>query len=76
MELCLTLCASQDGKGCGGEWIHGYVRISMAESLHCSPEPVTALLTSYNPIKNVLGVKKKKNLNNKKFRLNTFLIFY
>ena len=40
----------------GGEWIHIY----LAESLHCSPGTVTALLTSYNPIQTVFGVKKKK----------------
>ena len=32
----------------GGEWIHVYVR---AESLHCSPETITTLLTGYTQYK-------------------------
>ena len=37
----------------GGEWIHN---ICMTESLHCSPETITRLLTDYTPIQNVFGV--------------------
>ena len=37
----------------------------MAESLHCSPETTTTLLTGYTPIQNGFGIKKintnKKN---------------
>ena len=36
--------------------------IHMAESLHCSPETITTLLTDFNPIQN-------KKLNQKKKRL-------
>ena len=35
--------------------------ICMTESLHCSPEAITRLLTDYTPIQNVFGVLKKKN---------------
>ena len=30
--------------------------ICMTESLHCSPETITRLLTDYTPIENVFGV--------------------
>ena len=50
-------------KGCGGEWMRGYVWMCMAEPLHCSPETVTALLTSCNAIQTGFGVKKKKKKN-------------
>ena len=57
MELHSMLCASLDGRG---DWGRMDTGISMAESLHCSPESIT-LLTSYTPIQNVFGVKKNKN---------------
>ena len=56
MELHSMLCASLDGRG---DWGRMDTGISMAESLHCSPESIT-LLTSYTPIQNVFGVKKLK----------------
>ena len=73
----LNVMCQPGWKGCGGEWMRGYVWMCMAESLHCSPETVTALLTSCNAIQTDFGVKKKKKRiryisNNKKFRLNTF----
>ena len=39
-------------EGLWGE--NGYMY--MAESLHCSPETITTLLTGYTPIQNVFGV--------------------
>ena len=37
-ELCSVLCASLDGRG-----VWGRMDTWMAESLHCSPETITAL---------------------------------
>ena len=42
MELCLTLCGSLDGRVV---WGRRDTCICMAESLHCSPETITTLLT-------------------------------
>ena len=36
--------------------------VCTAESLHCSPETATTLLTGYTPTQNVVGVKKNKNI--------------
>ena len=41
------LCASLDGRGV---WGRKDTRICMSESLHCSPETITALLINYTPI--------------------------
>ena len=54
MELCSMLCGSLDG---WGVWGRMDTHIRVAESLHCSPETITALLISYTPIQN----KKLKN---------------
>ena len=37
------------------------ISICMAESLHCSPQTITALLIVYTPIQNVFDVLKKKS---------------
>ena len=42
MELCLMLCGSLDGRG-----VWGRTGICIAESLHCSPETVTLLITIF-----------------------------
>ena len=60
MELCLTSCASLDGKGVWGE--NGYTHMCMSAFLHHSPETIT-LLISYTAVKNAFGVKKKKKSN-------------
>ena len=57
MDLCCMLCASLDGREV---WGRTDTCICMAESLHCSPEPITTLLIGYNPMQNVFGVKKLK----------------
>ena len=50
-------------------WKGGRIRgkidtcISIAESLHCSPETITILLIGYTPIQNVFGVKFFKEIN-------------
>ena len=44
MELCSMLCGSPDGKGV---WRRMDTCICMAETLHCSPETITKLLTHY-----------------------------
>ena len=44
-----------------------------AESLHCSSETTTTLLTGYTPIQNVFGVKKKEKLKNETEVLIWFL---
>ena len=44
MELCSMLCASLDGRGV---WERMDTCIPMAESLHCSLETITTLLTGY-----------------------------
>ena len=44
----------------GGEWIHPC--IYMAESFHCLPDIITALLIDYTPVQN----KKKLNLEKRK----------
>ena len=54
MELCSMLCASLDGRG---DWGRMETCICMVESLHCSPEMLTALLIGYTSIPNVFGVK-------------------
>ena len=42
----------------------------MAESLCCSPEPITMLLIGYTPIQNAFGVKKinKKYAQESKYK--------
>ena len=49
----------------GGEWIH--LCIYMAESFHCLPDIITALLIDYTPIQNkkILNLEKKKSYNKK-----------
>ena len=48
-ELCSMLCSSLDGMGV---WGRMDTCICMAESLRCSPETLTALLTGYTSIQN------------------------
>ena len=55
MELCSMLCDSLDGREV---WGRMDTCICSAESLHCSPETITTLFSSYTPIQNVSGVKK------------------
>ena len=45
-ELCSMLCGSLDSRGV---WRRTDTCICMAESLHCSPETITALLTGSTP---------------------------
>ena len=49
MELCSMLCGNLDGRGV---WGRTDTSMCMAEPLGCSPETVTALLTSSTPIQN------------------------
>ena len=49
MGLCSMLYGTWIGEEFGGEMD---TRIRMAESLHCSPETITALLISYIPSEN------------------------
>ena len=60
MELSSKLCSSLDGRGV---WGRMDTCICIAESLHCSPETITTLLTGYTPIQNkkLGGECKKKN---------------
>ena len=52
------LCGSLDGRGVWGRMDTG---MCMAESLHCSPENITALLISYNALQNKkFFIKEKK----------------
>ena len=44
----------------GGVWGRIDACICTAESLHCSPETITILLTGYARVQNVFGVIKKK----------------
>ena len=46
---CSMLCGSLDGRGV---WGRVDICICMAESLHCSPGTITALLTGNTPIQN------------------------
>ena len=46
-ELCSMLCGSLDGRGV---WGRMDTCTGMAESLCCSPESITALLTGYTSI--------------------------
>ena len=48
-ELCSKLCGSLDGRGL---WGRMDTCICMVESLCCSLEAITALLTGYTPIQN------------------------
>ena len=48
-ELCSILCGSLDGRGV---WGRMDMCICMAESLHCPPKTITALLTGYTPTQN------------------------
>ena len=54
MELCSVLYGSLDGRGV---WGRMDACICMAESLHCSPETITTLLTGCTPIQ-----KKKDSM--------------
>ena len=56
-ELGSMLCASLDGRGV---WGRMDTCICMAESLHCSHETITTLLTGYTPIQSKKLKKKKK----------------
>ena len=47
MKLCSMLCGSLDERG-----VWGRVNICMAESLLCSLETITTLLTGYTPTHN------------------------
>ena len=47
MELCSTLCGSLDGMGV---WRRMDTCVRVTESLGCSPETITTLLTGYTPI--------------------------
>ena len=49
MELCSMLGGRLDGRGV---WGRMGTCICITESLHCSPEIVTTLLTSYTPTQN------------------------
>ena len=49
MELCSTLCGSLHARGVWGKMD---TCVHMAESLCCSSEATTALLSGYNPIQN------------------------
>ena len=53
------LSASLDGRVV---WGRVDTCVCTAESLHCSPETATTLLTGYTPAQNVVGVKKNKNI--------------
>ena len=55
---CSMLCGSLDARGV---WGRMDTCLCMAESLHCSPETTTTLLTGYTPVQNVFGVKENKN---------------
>ena len=47
MELCSVLCGRKDGRE-----VWERMDICMAESLHHSPETITALSIGYTPIQN------------------------
>ena len=49
LVLCSMLCGSLDGRGV---WGRMDTSVCMAESLCCSPETITTLLTGYTPIQN------------------------
>ena len=55
------------GWGFGGEKIRVY--ICMTESLHYSPETITALVIGSTPIQNVFSVKKKKKKKKNKRKI-------
>ena len=57
MELCSMLCASLDGRGVWGEWLHVYVRLSLfAVHLKLSQH---YLLIGYALIENKKSFKKE-----------------
>ena len=58
-EFCSMLCGGLDGRGVGGRMD---TCVCMAESLCCSPETVTTLLTGYIPIQNNKLKKKIPSL--------------
>ena len=58
-ELCSRLCGSLDG---WGVWGRMGTCICVAESLHCPPETITALLTGNAPIQNKRLNKQTKRL--------------
>ena len=55
--LCSMLCGSLDGRGV---WGRMDTCICMPESLLCSPEAITTLLTGYTPIKKKIKKRKSK----------------
>ena len=50
-------CVSLDGRGV---WGRTDTCVRLVESLHCSPETVTTLLTGYTPIQNKKIFQKRK----------------
>ena len=64
MELCSMLCGSWDVRGVWGKMD---TCICMAESLHCSLETITTLLTGYTPTQN-----KKYKVKTNKRKMNLF----
>ena len=57
-ELCSMLCSNMDERGI---WGRMNTCMSVAESLHCSPETITTLLIVYTPIQNKKFFKKAWN---------------
>ena len=57
MELCSMLCGSLDGRRV---WRRTDTCVCMTESLGCSPETITTLLTGYTPIQNKKFIVNKE----------------
>ena len=59
MELCSRWCGSRAGREV---WGRMDTRVYVAESLHCSPETITALLMGCTPVQNKKFKRKHKNV--------------
>ena len=59
MELCSRWCGSRAGREV---WGRMDTRVYVAESLHCSPETITALLMGCTPVQNKKFERKHKNV--------------
>ena len=65
MELCSMLCGSLNGREV---WGRMDICICVTESLRCSLETITTLLTGYIPIENK-KLKKKRGVKVKKLKM-------
>ena len=78
MELCSMLCASLDGRGVGGEWIHVYVWLSSPDtftvhwilSQHCESAIPQYKIKNFKNLYTVLSVQFSHSVVSDSLRLS------